>query len=323
MAVPVLSLKSSQVLIRDSGSSNNDTYVRPPPPTVAQPPDAIKPPPKAAATQAADQKHNEGGQVTTDSDASNEASDESHPVPKPREKPPTAATAQQTDISRGADKDEPLTGNNKSLTYLNLRLNRLDDAGGAILCTYLHRSSFPETSNAAGNDSNENPNSDDYNTTLETLDLASNGLGIETVKALSALLKKNGRALREIDVSCNKLSDAMPAATGPNAAAAISSSFNKGRKSSVAARTGSATQHSESRAGSAGTTSSKNSGNDANSGMGAAGMRRSVLVEGSQDMVGKMLFEAISQNKYITNFDIRMTNISPEYASAIQAIVRE
>lgn len=48
------------------------------------------------------------------------------------------------------------------------------------------------------------------------------------------------------------------------------------------------------------------------------------------DVVGKVLFEAVSQNKvtlrltqYLTTFDLRMTALTPEYLVAIQGIINE
>ncbi|KAI9328527.1 hypothetical protein BDR26DRAFT_900773 [Obelidium mucronatum] len=48
---------------------------------------------------------------------------------------------------------------------------------------------------------------------LCSLDMASNGLGMETVQALSVLLKKGGKNLRMLDFSCNRLGDAGAAKT--------------------------------------------------------------------------------------------------------------
>lgn len=77
-------------------------------------------------------------------------------------------------------------GDNNTLQVLNLRLNRLGDEGGAELCNLLLR-----------------------NNSLRVLDLSANDLGKETTKALCALIRKNGKQLRSIDISCNKLGNAV------------------------------------------------------------------------------------------------------------------
>ncbi|KAI9203710.1 uncharacterized protein BJ171DRAFT_623263 [Polychytrium aggregatum] len=124
------------------------------------------------------------------------------------------------------------------------------------------------------------------NDTLVSVDLCGNNLGAETVRALCALLEKNGRQLASLDLSCNKLG-LFPSATtifAASAAPAVAS------------------------AAAAGTSAPGNFGDDA---------KKEV------DTAGKALFEAISQNKYVTFFDIRVTDLSQEYSVAIQGIIAE
>ncbi|TPX69387.1 hypothetical protein SpCBS45565_g02479 [Spizellomyces sp. 'palustris'] len=53
------------------------------------------------------------------------------------------------------------------------------------------------------------------------------------------------------------------------------------------------------------------------------GAQETQKTEGVDDVPGKMLLDAISQNKYVTTLDIRMTQLSEEYTIAIQGIVQE
>jgi hypothetical protein len=73
---------------------------------------------------------------------------------------------------------------NKSLKHLNLKLNRIDDKGGAKLCTDL-----------------QNNNSE-----LESLSLSSNSLGHMFCESLSEFLKLN-RTIKSLDISCNFIED--------------------------------------------------------------------------------------------------------------------
>jgi len=122
------------------------------------------------------------------------------------------------------------------------------------------------------------------NNTLRTLDFSGNDLGNETTKALCALIRKNGKQLRSIDISCNKLGNA----SSSSATASSPDSLEK----SIISRIGSAS-----------------SSGDAS------------IVE--QDATGKVLFEAVSHNKYISTLDLRVTDIPAEYLGAIQGIIVE
>ncbi|KAJ3210620.1 T-complex-associated testis-expressed protein 1 [Dinochytrium kinnereticum] len=155
---------------------------------------------------------------------------------------------------------------NQVLEELNVRMNGLGDSGGAMLMAGLAKGVSPGLSK------------------LRLLDISSNGLAADSVTVLCALLKRNGKHLSTIDLSCNKLGNfgtlpggvpmgaAAPAASGP-------------------------VQNGTGRPGSAGRVDS--------------------------DMAGKMLFEAISHNKYVTHLDIRVTDLSQEYMIAIKGIVTE
>ncbi|KAI8919610.1 hypothetical protein BC831DRAFT_481011 [Entophlyctis helioformis] len=132
---------------------------------------------------------------------------------------------------------------------------------------------------------------------LQDVDLSGNGLGSKTVSALCALLRKNGAALVGLDLSCNKLGNyghtvAMEAAAAAAAAAT-------GVASSAAAPAAGVSPQREANLFGA------NHGN----------------IDG--DLAGKMIFEAISQNKYVTKLDLRMSDLSPEYLVAIQGIINE
>jgi hypothetical protein len=93
---------------------------------------------------------------------------------------------------------------------------------------------------------------------LKSIDVSCTGLGVESIGALCVLLKKNGKNLVSIDLSCNKL-------------------------------------------GNAGTTLSVSNGPEGNasplSANGVGAGRPSSGKGGDTDVVGKMLFESISQNK--------------------------
>lgn len=73
---------------------------------------------------------------------------------------------------------------NKSLKHLNLKLNRIDDKGGAKLCTDLQNN----------------------NSQLESLSLSSNSLGHMFCESLSEFLKLN-RTIKRLDISCNFIED--------------------------------------------------------------------------------------------------------------------
>lgn len=73
---------------------------------------------------------------------------------------------------------------NKSLRHLNLKLNRIDDKGGAKLCTDLLNN----------------------NSLLESLSLSSNSLGQMFCESLSEFLKLN-KTIKKLDISCNFIND--------------------------------------------------------------------------------------------------------------------
>lgn len=121
------------------------------------------------------------------------------------------------------------------------------------------------------------------NHTLTEIDLSGTSLVSQCIPALATLLKCNDSTLVSLDLSCNKLG---------NFVAPSSTEF---------------AEHQEQTA-------------------------SSIVVQAataSPDLAGKAILEAISLNKvlkltqYITKFDIRMTEISPEYHIAIQGIVSE
>lgn len=172
------------------------------------------------------------------------------------------------DVAPG-DPQSELYGDNATLQVLNLRLNRIGDEGGAELCTLLLR-----------------------NNTLCRLDISANDLGKETTTALATLIRKNGKKLVSIDVSCNKLG----------------SGVAPGHVSSVPTPSGGSGPGSQARINSA----SSSTGSE---------MLDSLSVE--HDAAGKTLFEAISHNKYISHLDLRVTDIPVEYVAAIQGIIVE
>lgn len=146
-----------------------------------------------------------------------------------------------------------ISGENKSLLELNLRLNRLNDEGGAdffnLLC---------------------------HNESLTTLDIAANGFGKKTVEALCALIMKNGKYLKSIDISCNKLGMGINNITGAEVDATVPEKIVEGfEDTNKAERIGSASStHSEG------------------------------IIKGETDFVGKMIFDAISHNKVAIIFFI-------------------
>ncbi|KAJ3190767.1 T-complex-associated testis-expressed protein 1 [Irineochytrium annulatum] len=163
---------------------------------------------------------------------------------------------------------------NTVLLDLNLRMNQLGDHGGAALCAGLGKGLATSK--------------------LRTLDLSSNGLGSETVAMLCALLRRNGKALTSLDVSCNRLGNC-PGGGGAAAGGGVAGGSNTTFVAPVAPAAGMSV---------------------------VGGRPMSGKAEGG-DLAGKMLFEAISQNKYITHLDIRVTDLSPEFSMAIKGIVTE
>ena len=73
---------------------------------------------------------------------------------------------------------------NKTLKSLILKLNRIDDKGGAKLCNDLMTN----------------------NTTLQELSLAGNSLGEKFCESLAELLMQN-KSLKKLDLSCNFITD--------------------------------------------------------------------------------------------------------------------
>ncbi|KAI8843930.1 hypothetical protein BJ741DRAFT_589591 [Chytriomyces cf. hyalinus JEL632] len=169
---------------------------------------------------------------------------------------------------------------NSSLIHLNLRMNRLGDDGGADFCACLTKVVSLSTAikpPATGMDGNLSKGAAHHvASVLCSLDMASNGLGMDTVQALCVLLKKGGRNLRYLDFSCNKLGEVNPKTNmnGP------------GFKMNGAGRTQPAGKN-------------------------------------DNEVAGKLLFEAVSQNKYITHFDLRVTDLSMEHLIAIKGIIAE
>ncbi|EGF81973.1 hypothetical protein BATDEDRAFT_87058 [Batrachochytrium dendrobatidis JAM81] len=141
------------------------------------------------------------------------------------------------------------------------------------------------------------------NKTVTEVDISGNGLGVRSVTALCELLKRNGEALTQLDISCNKL--------GNHSHSVIMEGSASGG-SAVTNPTATLTDPSADHAG----LPLANATNDVNS--------FGIVHNGSEsDLVGKMIFEAISLNKYITKLDLRMTDLSPKFLIAIQGIVNE
>nr|KAJ3420832.1 T-complex-associated testis-expressed protein 1 [Polyrhizophydium stewartii] len=135
---------------------------------------------------------------------------------------------------------------------------------------------------------------------LQEIDLSGNGLGAKFVTALCALLRRNGPSLVSLDVSCNKLGNhghtvALEGAAG----AAILANASATAAAAAAAAAGSPMPPKE---------------------VGLFGATHGNI---DGDLAGKMIFEAISQNKYVTKLDLRMTDLSPEFLVAIQGIINE
>ncbi|KAJ3333504.1 T-complex-associated testis-expressed protein 1 [Blyttiomyces sp. JEL0837] len=164
---------------------------------------------------------------------------------------------------------------NTSLEYLNLRMNVIGDEGGASLCASISKViALP-------------PNSTTEPSALQFLDLSSNNLGFDTVTALCYLLKKNGKSLKSLDLSCNKLGNC--------------STWNLTDKNLPTASAAAGT---------------------ANGAFSQTGTRGHTA-ESDTDIAGKMIFEAISQNKYVTYLDLRVSDISQENMVAIKGIIAE
>eukprot|EP00842_Homolaphlyctis_polyrhiza_P004976 jgi/Hompol1/547/HPOL_005001-RA len=136
------------------------------------------------------------------------------------------------------------------------------------------------------------------NKTLKEVDLSGNGLGTKAVTALCALLRKNGRALVSLDVSCNKLGNYGHTVAMEHAGGTAQGTQTLGAATAAAPIVPS---FSIKEIGLFGATHGNIDG----------------------DLAGKMIFEAISQNKYLTKLDLRMTDLSPEFLIAIQGIVNE
>jgi hypothetical protein len=169
---------------------------------------------------------------------------------------------------------------NQTLEHLNLRMNHLGDEGGAALLSCLVRSTSPNTGVSTCG--------------LKFLDLASNSLGLETVNIVCALLKRNGKTLTSLDLSCNKLGT-VPSITnlmgltapGVGVGGQQMQMASGGPKMSVASGSPNVVAPAALGAGNA-----------------AGGFATSNILAGrgfdgktDTDTVGKMLFEAISLNK--------------------------
>ncbi|KAJ3146693.1 T-complex-associated testis-expressed protein 1 [Geranomyces michiganensis] len=150
---------------------------------------------------------------------------------------------------------------NATLTHLRLRMNHLSDRGGLALFTALRE-----------------------NTTLQALDVSCNQMAALTVDSLCKALKVNGKALLELDLSCNKLGTADVAKDLMR-----STTLEAGKANVVPPRI-----------------APPDDGKEA-----------------AEDAAGKAIFDAISQNKYMTHLDIRMSGVSAEFQLAIQGIVNE
>lgn len=124
------------------------------------------------------------------------------------------------------------------------------------------------------------------NDTLRKLDLSANDLGKQSTAALTQLIKKNGTRLVSIDVSCNKLGSGSGAISSQTVEDSEQVATSGADDSPVSPLGADAPQ-----------------------------------VE--HDAAGKSFFEAISHNKYLSNLDLRMTEIPTEYIGAIQGIIVE
>ncbi|KAJ3154805.1 T-complex-associated testis-expressed protein 1 [Geranomyces variabilis] len=150
---------------------------------------------------------------------------------------------------------------NAKLTHLRLRMNHLSDRGGLALFTALRE-----------------------NTTLQALDVSCNQMSTLTVDALCKALKVNGKALVELDLSCNKLGTADVAKDLMR-----STTLEAGKASVVQPRV-----------------AAPDDGKEA-----------------ADDAAGKAILDAVSQNKYMAHLDLRMSGVSAEFQLAIQGIVNE
>ncbi|KAJ3099132.1 T-complex-associated testis-expressed protein 1 [Phlyctochytrium planicorne] len=186
-----------------------------------------------------------------------------------------------------------LTSADTVLTYLNLGNNKIGRAGAHALGKALQQNQVLEEIVVRMNKFGDHGAAAFMaglargvmaNSKLKSLDISSNGLGADSVSILCALLKRNGKNLVSIDLSCNKLGNfgSLPGGGPVQALAPAAGTNNAGN----------------------GRPGSGGKGSDA-------------------DLAGKMLFEAISHNKYVTHLDIRVTDLSQDYMVAIKGIVTE
>ncbi|RKP00538.1 hypothetical protein CXG81DRAFT_26767 [Caulochytrium protostelioides] len=131
-------------------------------------------------------------------------------------------------------------------------------------------------------------------------DLSACGLAAETVEQVAALIRRNLPQVTHLNLACNPLrgktggkaaatDGAASAASAATASAATSPSPTSTRKTTTtAAAATAATKDSE-----------------------------------DVDLVGRILFEAMTKNKALLALDLRMTEISQEYQAAIQHVINE
>ncbi|TPX61954.1 hypothetical protein PhCBS80983_g00814 [Powellomyces hirtus] len=180
------------------------------------------------------------------------------------------------------------TNPSSPLTHITLANNKIGQTGGTFLATALLRNPKLVQLSLRMNFLGDKGGSAIFtalreNTTLQQLDLSCNQLGPTTVAAMCTTLKLNTRVPASLDMSCNKLGHG-DVAKDLLRSTTVEAGKPQGPPKLAAVEDGR---------------------------------------EASEDAAGKAIFDAVSQNKYLTHLDLRMTGVSQEFQQAIQGIVNE
>ncbi|KAJ3125567.1 T-complex-associated testis-expressed protein 1 [Nowakowskiella sp. JEL0407] len=228
-------------------------------------------------------------------------------LPPPHKQPQSQQPSQQS-----PDPQPPHP--NQTLKTLLLRMNKITDQAATNFFTSLLQ-----------------------NSTLQILDFSCNGLTFACVDSVCKVLKVS-KSLVKLDLSCNKLGSCPSGNinTGTNnfgGVSGLSSSDKSGAAANVSAAAVSGGAGGAN-VGADGLKDGKENDTSSNVPHGAETLVKPLveisnnnknlsLQNSVDDVTGRLLFDAVSQNKYITALDLRVCDISQEYMVAIQAAVNE
>ncbi|KAI8819547.1 uncharacterized protein EV422DRAFT_96496 [Fimicolochytrium jonesii] len=177
------------------------------------------------------------------------------------------------------------------LTRLSLCNNHIKNQGGAYLANALTRNSSLISLALRMNFFGDKGSAALFtalkdNKTLQHLDLSCNQMGPATVGPVCTALKNNIRSLVSLDLSCNRLGNADHSKDGTRLVGVEPARQTQAQAQPNAKAMG-----------------------DTHGGI--------------EDAAGRALFDAVSQNKYVTQLDLRLSGITSEFQVAIQGIINE